>query len=598
MKNTKLLIFILCFLIVDAKAVSVQNFCFDKNIFYNIRNGVDGATVFDWTIDYNLVGAISVIYETTPAYDLDSIIIYLKPYMVCRQLDYSHYGEEYGDLGTDWIGGWGRQVTMTGNFNLYGPSGWFWDLPPLDFGNRSACIIVILASHMPCGLYRLSGTLTWHNGDDEGTSPFNFDFTVLDPFDDACLPGYFLTSLLIWGKTAQMTTHDDGRGIIVHPLGVIRFYTEKLPPLCSDENIHITAEWNRADIDELYDNNTYEYTPNFLCYFHISAPPWYSEDAYGSEGGLATVAESRVHLNVCGPASELECLPLEVYYRLAARTIVSGGYFEVGTSVYGGFSYFLEFGTEVGLFEGINYQYMQTPDEFTLTVSVPDPSLISPCYCGDEYECDNDYAMATVLDDISEVEHAQNHTIAPMGDGDWFQFYAIEGDRFTFYTTGSTDTYGEIFDDPLGLILVDDDDSGESLNFAISDWFAPHSGWFYLRVRGYDEWTWGCYTLRYSKHSSKIETANLKPCELSMMLSPNPFNSLLKISYTVPIQAQVILEVYDTEGRFGTRLLNTRQDPGTYTVFWTPSNDVPSSLYLVRLKVANRTVTKRAILIR
>lgn len=117
----------------------------------------------------------------------------------------------------------------------------------------------------------------------------------------------------------------------------------------------------------------------------------------------------------------------------------------------------------------------------------------------DEYEPDNTAAEANTID-ISSVQQVQTHTLNSsddIPDQDWYQFYALQGYTYRFYSTGSTDTQASVYQQDGVTLLGFDDDSGvEAYNFAIS--FIPTSTAIYkLKVTGYNSATNGTYDIHY-----------------------------------------------------------------------------------------------------
>ena len=82
------------------------------------------------------------------------------------------------------------------------------------------------------------------------------------------------------------------------------------------------------------------------------------------------------------------------------------------------------------------------------------------------------------------------------GDRDYFRFDITQSGTLTLRTTGSTDTYGTLFDGS-GRELQRDDDGGSDLNFRISRGTVA-AGTYYLEVRGYNSGTSGDYRLEVS----------------------------------------------------------------------------------------------------
>ena len=81
------------------------------------------------------------------------------------------------------------------------------------------------------------------------------------------------------------------------------------------------------------------------------------------------------------------------------------------------------------------------------------------------------------------------------GDRDYFRLVVDEATNLKVGTTGSTDTYGTLFDSQETLLETDDDD-GAALNFDIESEVA--AGTYYLEVRGAFPSTTGAYELHLS----------------------------------------------------------------------------------------------------
>ncbi len=78
---------------------------------------------------------------------------------------------------------------------------------------------------------------------------------------------------------------------------------------------------------------------------------------------------------------------------------------------------------------------------------------------------------------------------------------------------------------------------------------------------------------------------------------PNPFNSSTLIKYYLPSSTAVKLEVFDLKGSKIATLLNTFQNVGVHEVTFNASN-LPSSVYIYRLKTIKRILSKRMLLIK
>ncbi len=87
------------------------------------------------------------------------------------------------------------------------------------------------------------------------------------------------------------------------------------------------------------------------------------------------------------------------------------------------------------------------------------------------------------------------------------------------------------------------------------------------------------------------------PQELSLSLSPTPFNSALDVSVRLSAQRDVELYVEDLSGRRVSTLFAGRLSAGEHTFRWNAGN-APSGTYLVVLKSGGRCEAQKAVLVR
>jgi len=84
---------------------------------------------------------------------------------------------------------------------------------------------------------------------------------------------------------------------------------------------------------------------------------------------------------------------------------------------------------------------------------------------------------------------------------------------------------------------------------------------------------------------------------------PNPFNPSTTISFTLPAECAVRLDVYDVSGRLVARLVDgARQGAGTHDVEWN-GRDVSgraaaSGIYVYRLIAGKETISRKMVLLR
>ncbi|MCB9219484.1 MAG: T9SS type A sorting domain-containing protein [Ignavibacteriales bacterium] len=94
------------------------------------------------------------------------------------------------------------------------------------------------------------------------------------------------------------------------------------------------------------------------------------------------------------------------------------------------------------------------------------------------------------------------------------------------------------------------------------------------------------------------EIAGAVPTEFSLNQNyPNPFNPVTNITYSVPKEAQVTVEVYDMLGRSVAKLVNEKQNAGTYNVDFDASK-LSSGAYIYRLSTPEFTLAKKMLLMK
>lgn len=83
---------------------------------------------------------------------------------------------------------------------------------------------------------------------------------------------------------------------------------------------------------------------------------------------------------------------------------------------------------------------------------------------------------------------------------------------------------------------------------------------------------------------------------------PNPFNPSATINYSLEIQEQVELLIYNTRGQVIRRLLQEAKQPGHYQIVWNGVDEsgtaCSSGIYNVVLRVGNRIFQRKAVLLK
>ena len=89
---------------------------------------------------------------------------------------------------------------------------------------------------------------------------------------------------------------------------------------------------------------------------------------------------------------------------------------------------------------------------------------------------------------------------------------------------------------------------------------------------------------------------------ISVINYPNPFIAETTISYTIFISSNVIIEIFDTQGKKIKTLVNEYKSSGEHSVVWngTNENKIPAGtgIYFYRLKTENKIILKKMILIK
>ncbi len=78
---------------------------------------------------------------------------------------------------------------------------------------------------------------------------------------------------------------------------------------------------------------------------------------------------------------------------------------------------------------------------------------------------------------------------------------------------------------------------------------------------------------------------------------PNPFNPVTTITYSVPTQGRVRIEVYNVLGQLITRLVDAEQSPGPHSVRW-DGEDEASGVYLYRLQIGSHADVRKMVLLK
>ena len=78
---------------------------------------------------------------------------------------------------------------------------------------------------------------------------------------------------------------------------------------------------------------------------------------------------------------------------------------------------------------------------------------------------------------------------------------------------------------------------------------------------------------------------------------PNPFNPRVNITYALPENIHVKLDIFDISGRQVQSLVNEYKTAGYHSAVWY-TNNKGSGLYICRLSFGNQTITQKMLLMK
>ena len=78
---------------------------------------------------------------------------------------------------------------------------------------------------------------------------------------------------------------------------------------------------------------------------------------------------------------------------------------------------------------------------------------------------------------------------------------------------------------------------------------------------------------------------------------PNPFNPTTTLSFALPVISNVLLEVYDINGRLINELIKDIMDAGYHSVVWN-ADSYSSGVYFVKMVAGEFISTQKLMLIK
>ena len=157
-------------------------------------------------------------------------------------------------------------------------------------------------------------------------------------------------------------------------------------------------------------------------------------------------------------------------------------------------------------------------------------------------------------------------------------------------------------DDAMTPSIIEGAQEGESL--AAVYWSASQNQEWPLQITSLEDALQGqqpVHTFVYHAQAALI-TDVAKPVSVPEMFAlqqnyPNPFNATTQIRYGLAQPAHVQLQVFNALGQLLTVLVDAEQPAGEHRRTWSAEN-LPSGVYLYRIRTEQFTVTKKMILVR
>ena len=87
------------------------------------------------------------------------------------------------------------------------------------------------------------------------------------------------------------------------------------------------------------------------------------------------------------------------------------------------------------------------------------------------------------------------------------------------------------------------------------------------------------------------------PQDIKLTAYPNPFNPATRIDYELTQQEQVLLQVFNLQGKLICTLVDHKQIPGQHSANWAAQNNA-AGIYIIRLSAGNSRSSNKVILLK
>ncbi len=195
----------------------------------------------------------------------------------------------------------------------------------------------------------------------------------------------------------------------------------------------------------------------------------------------------------------------------------------------------------------------------------------------------------------------------------FYQFYPVNGDKYyinvTFYKDSNVVGQGSFIDSSevasykefdIGISLLTQT-PGDTAGSSSIDSLSIETG---IKPGNLNSYHLGSRflldDLSFGKITDVISSRNNIPSKFTLYQNyPNPFNPSTNITFSIPNQSHVVLEISDILGRKVATLINSYLAPGVHRIVWNADN-YSSGVYFYQLrdKSNNRIITKKMLLLK
>ncbi|MDD5529555.1 MAG: T9SS type A sorting domain-containing protein [bacterium] len=104
------------------------------------------------------------------------------------------------------------------------------------------------------------------------------------------------------------------------------------------------------------------------------------------------------------------------------------------------------------------------------------------------------------------------------------------------------------------------------------------------------------YLIRLGKETA-VEENRPVWTDYNLSILQNPITNFVTISYTLPSQSNITLNLYDITGKLVEKIVNKFQSTGPYTLNWS-SKKIPAGVYFIKFSTENSKETKKFVLVK